>query len=98
MVWTNPATLSVAEMVDATYMNTTLRDNLLAVDQHTHSGAAGDGSAGLDGVDSVTLDDITTPAAPGADDTIVYAVAGKLKQRAGVAGSEEEFSVKGHSH
>jgi len=53
MAWTAPATWSTAQIVMASgsgSLNEQLRDNMLALDQHAHTGAAGDGSSTLTGV------------------------------------------------
>jgi len=53
MAWTAPATWSTDQIVMASgsgSLNEQLRDNLLALDQHAHTGAAGDGSSTLTGV------------------------------------------------
>lgn len=44
MAWTAPRTYVTGEIVTASILNTDVRDNLLAVDQHQHTGAAGDGA------------------------------------------------------
>lgn len=44
MAWTTPATWTVGEVPSASKMNAQVRDNLLALDQHEHSGSAGDGA------------------------------------------------------
>lgn len=74
------------------------RDNWLVAKLHKHGGSAGDGDDELAGVDSVNMDDISVPAAPGANKTIVYAVAGALHQRAGAAGADQQLSEEGHVH
>ena len=53
MAWTAPATWTTDQIVMASgsgSLNEQLRDNLLALDQHAHTGAAGDGSSTLTGV------------------------------------------------
>ncbi len=47
MAWTAPLTWSET-MVTASIMNEAIRDNLLALSTHTHTGAAGEGSSVLD--------------------------------------------------
>ena len=44
MAWTTPRTWVVSEVPTAALLNTHLRDNLLALDQHAHTGDAGDGA------------------------------------------------------
>ena len=53
MAWTAPSTWATDQIVMASgtgSLNEQLRDNMLALDQHAHTGAAGDGSATLVGV------------------------------------------------
>jgi len=53
MAWTAPATWSTDQIVMASgsgSLNEQVRDNFLALDQHAHSGAAGDGNSTLTGV------------------------------------------------
>lgn len=45
MAWTAPKLWVVGGMVTAADLNLHVRDNFTAGDKHTHSGAAGDGSA-----------------------------------------------------
>lgn len=60
---------------------------------HDHSGAAGQGSQTPTGLDRITFDDVTAPAAPGASLTRLYAVSGKLRARVGAAGADLEIVV-----
>ena len=57
MVWTSPSTYAVGEMVTHTNLNAQVRDNLLALDQHAHGGAAGAGDSNLSGLDTMDFDD-----------------------------------------
>ena len=57
MAWTAPKTWVPGEMATAALLNTHVRDNLLALDQHTHTGAAGNGDDVITGMDSITMDD-----------------------------------------
>ena len=88
MVWTTPRTWVTGEVVTAGNFNVHLRDNLNAVDQHTHTGAAGDGDDELTGVDIITLDQLAAPAAPGANLSRLYALTtGAIGLRVGTAGA-----------
>lgn len=98
MAWTAPRTWADGDIVTPEMLNTDIRDNLLTVSQHAHDGTAGDGADDLSGVDTITLDDIADPSAPGASKTVVWAESGKLKQRAGASGAVETFDVSGHNH
>ena len=99
MAWTTPRTWADGEIPTAALMNTHVRDNLNAVSTHTHSGAAGDGSAALSSVDTITLaDQGSTPSAPGSNKIILFSESGVLKQRVGASGSATVISVTGHGH
>jgi hypothetical protein len=65
MSWKEPKTWVDQETPTATDFNTEIRDNLNALSTHSHTGAAGDGSATLDSVDHIDLDEggaLSTPA------------------------------------
>lgn len=47
MAWSSPRTWAVSLMVTAAILNQEVRDNLNALSGHTHTGAAGDGSAAI---------------------------------------------------
>ena len=97
MTWTDPATASVAEMIDAIWMNTYVRDQFVEVDTHTHSGAAGDGAATLDGVDKIQFDHpFPETGAPAAGQTEFYCYIGPKQITNG--GSAESFSMTTHTH
>jgi hypothetical protein len=99
MAWTNPKTWADGEIPDEDVLNTHIRDNMNALSTHSHSGAAGDGSATLSGVDSITTDDAgSTPSAPGSNKVIIFSEGGVLKMRAGASGSALTFSTTDHSH
>ena len=99
MAWTTPRTWADGEIPTAALMNTHIKDNLNAVSTHTHSGAAGDGSAALSGVDTITLaDQGSTPSAPGSSKLVLFSESGILKQRVGAAGAATIISVTGHGH
>ena len=71
MAWTAPKTWATGDLVTAALLNTHLKDNLLVLSTHTHSGAAGDGNDELSGVDSVVMDSISTPSAPSSSNQII---------------------------
>ena len=66
MAWTAPKTWASGEVIVATgsgSLNEQIRDNLLALSTHTHSGSAGDGASTLNastsfsGIGTVTFSD-----------------------------------------
>jgi len=64
--WTAPRTWVANEVVTAALFNAHVRDNLLALDQHAHSGSAGDGSGDLGSIDTITWrDQSASPATTG---------------------------------
>ncbi len=97
--WTAPRTWVLNEVVTNSIMNTHLRDNQNAYSLHTHSGAAGDGNDELAGVDSISMDNIGDPSAPGASKTILYTATsdGRPKYRAGAGGSATELGDNTHA-
>ena len=98
MAWTAPRTWVDDEIVTASLLNTHIRDNELALDQHGHDGTSGDGSTTLGNLVKETLTDASAPAAPGAGLTAIYTVSGKPHYRAGAAGADNELSEVGHLH
>lgn len=98
MAWTNPATVTVAEMIDAAWMNTYVRDQLNVVNDHNHqAGATGEGSDNLQDVVTATFTDQSAPGLPGAGWTYVYAATGGGIHQKPNAG-DETLSVVGHAH
>ena len=66
MAWTAPRRWVTGEQVTAALLNTHVRDNLLALSIHTHTGAAGDGDDVLTGLDTLTFDDqVGSPSTAG---------------------------------
>ena len=98
MAWTAPRTWVAEEVVTAALLNTHLRDNLLALSTHAHSGSAGDGSQTLGNLVKDTFTDASAPSAPGSGLTMIYAVSSKMHQRAGVSGSDTAFVVASDLH
>lgn len=98
MAWTAPETVGAGQMIDAAFLNINLRDNVNALANHLHDGTGGGGSDALDGVDSITHDDNTDPAAPGADKLVVWTNSGKLRYRSGVSGAIIEIESDAHTH
>lgn len=72
-------------------------NKLTDLDQHGHTGADGDGSENIN-PDTVTLDDISEPSAPGANKVLVYSASETAKVRAGAAGSSIAISLATHTH
>jgi hypothetical protein len=88
MAWTAPKTWAVGETVTAAKLNTHIKSNLIALDQHTHDGSSGDGNDELTGLDHITFDDISAPSAPGSGKTRLYSVSGVLRRRSGASGAD----------
>tara|TARA_R110000751_G_scaffold31325_2_gene79883 strand:- start:53 stop:754 length:702 start_codon:yes stop_codon:yes gene_type:complete len=98
MAWSAPKTWVDQETPSAEDFNTQIRDNLNALSTHTHTGAAGDGSATLNSVDYIDLDEggsLSTPAsghtrfAANNDGTLRYFAQGS---------TEKTVSDTTHSH
>ena len=98
MAWTAPRTWVLGEVVTEIQFNAEIRDNFLAVDQHGHSGAAGDGGTSLGSLVKETFTDAAAPAAPGAGKTVVYAVSGRPRYRAGAAGADTQLADASDLH
>lgn len=91
MAWVTPRTWVDQEVVTVGIMNQ-VRDNFLALDQHGHSGSAGDGGTTLGDLTKETFTDAAAPDAPGAGKTVVYTVSGRPTYRAGGAGASVQLA------
>ena len=99
MAWTTPKTWADGDIPDADDLNTHIKDNLNVVSTHTHSVAAGDGSADLSGLDTQTFDNQgSTPAAPGSNKVKLFSESETLKIRAGASGAAVAIALTNHSH
>ena len=98
MAWTAPRTWVVGEVVTKALLDEQLRDNLLAIDQHSHSGSAGDGGTSLGNLVKETFTDASAPGAPGNGLTVFYTVSGRLKYRAGAAGADTTLADENDLH
>jgi hypothetical protein len=99
MAWTTPKTWADGDIPDADDLNTHIKDNLNVVSTHAHSGAAGDGSADLSGLDTETFDNQgSTPAAPGSNKVKLFSESETLKIRAGASGAATAISLTNHTH
>ena len=98
MAYTTPRTYQTGDLINAAMLNEQLKDNLNELSTHVHNDAAGEGSATLSGVDSITFDDVSgTPTAPSASDIIIYSESGVLKFRV-PAGTVFTLSTTNHTH
>jgi len=98
MAWgTSPRTWSDGDIVTEALMNAELKDKLDALEVHAHGGANGDGAQALAGVDTITLDDGSDPAAPGSSKVILYTKSGVIYYRAGASGAATALSSQGHA-
>jgi hypothetical protein len=99
MAWTTPKTWADGDIPDAADLNTHIKANLDALSTHAHSGAAGDGSAALAPISTVTFaNQGSTPAAPGSAKVAVFSESETMKVRAGASGSATVISLAGHVH
>lgn len=98
MAWTTPKTWVDQETVSADDFNTQIRDNLDSVSGHTHTGVAGDGSATLDSLDYIDLDQQGALSAPATGHTRFAAnTDGTLRYYAN-GGSEKTVADTTHTH
>ena len=99
MAWVNPKTWADGDIPDADDLNTHIKGNLDALSTHAHSGAAGDGSAALAPIATVTFaNQGSTPAAPGSAKVAVFSESETMKIRAGASGAATVISLAGHVH
>ena len=99
MAWTTPKTWADGDIPDAADLNTHIKANLDALSTHAHSGAAGDGSAALAPVSTITFaNQGSTPAAPGSAKVAVFSEAETMTVRAGASGAATVTSLAGHVH
>ena len=98
MVWAAPRTWIDQEVVTVGNFNAHIRDNFLALDQHGHSGAAGDGGRSLGNLVLATFTDAAAPAAPGAGLTVLYSVSGRPFYRAGGSGASTQLADANDLH
>lgn len=98
MGWKEPKTWVDQETPSADDFNTEIRDNLNALSTHSHTGAAGDGSATLGSVDHIDLDEGGALSEPAASHTRFAAnTNGSLRYRAN-GSTEKTVSDTTHSH
>ncbi len=93
----NPRTWADQETPTALQFNVEFRDRFDFLSVHSHTGADGDGSAAIN-PDTVTLDDISTPSAPGANKVVVFSESETARVRAGASGSAVDISLATHTH
>ena len=98
MAWSAPKTWVDQETPSADDFNTEIRDNLDALSTHSHTGAAGDGSATLGSVDYIDLDEGGALSEPASNHTRFAAnTDGTLRYRAN-GGTEKTISDTTHTH
>ena len=98
MAWSAPKTWVDQETPSADDFNTEIRDNLDALSTHSHTGAAGDGSATLGSVDYIDLDEGGALSEPASNHTRFAAnTNGTLRYRAN-GGTEKTVSDTTHTH
>ena len=101
MTYNSVPTTTVGEMLEPTWWDDNIVDNMAPLaDDHDH-GSANHGSKTLGasgGLEYMRLTDGSDPAAPGAGKTVIYSKAGNLFQRAGASGSPEQIEITGHTH
>ena len=99
MAWTTPKTWADGDIPDADDLNTHIKGNLDALSTHAHTGAAGDGSAALAPITTVTfVNQGSTPAAPGSSKVNIFSESETLKVREGASGAAVAISLANHTH
>jgi len=99
MAWSLTPRSVVGDMVDASWLNTYVRDNLNTLSTHAHGGAAGDGSAILTSLDQADLDQTGSGLGEPATDHVRFASNsdGTLRFRTN-GGHEIIVAETGHTH
>ena len=99
MAWTTPKTWADGDIPDADDLNTHIKANLDVLSTHAHSGAAGDGSAALAPIATVTFaNQGSTPAAPGSAKVNIFSESETLKVREGASGAAVAIALANHTH
>ncbi len=98
MSWTTPRTYVDMEIPTAAILNADIRDNLLAADQHAHTGVSGDGSATLDSLDYIDFDHQSGLAAPAAGHARFWMASDGTVRFRNTGGSEKTASDTTHAH
>ena len=99
MAWTTPKTWADGDIPDADDLNTHIKANLDVLSTHAHSGAAGDGSAALAPITTITfVNQGSTPAAPGSSKVNIFSESETLKVREGASGAAVAISLANHTH
>ena len=97
MAWTTITVFIVGSMVTQSTLNTMLRDNMIGLGTHSHSGGSGSGTAAVGNILHTTYIDAAAPAAPGGTLTYLASSATALIIRSG-AGAARVFSNSTHTH
>ena len=84
-------------MVTSSTLNTMLRDNMIALGVHSHSGGSGSGTAVVGNIVYANFIDAAAPAAPGGTLTYLATSATALIIRSG-AGAVRVISNSTHAH
>lgn len=98
MSWTTPRTYTDGELLTAAILNADIRDNLLATDQHAHTGAAGDGEQFLSSLDYADLDYSGALGDPAAGHLRFGANSGGTLRYRATGDTEKTVSAVGHTH
>jgi hypothetical protein len=98
MAWTAPPKTTTGELIDAAWMNAYVRDNLLALDTHGHSGATGDGAATLDSLDEIQWEHKSGLGAGEAGHAAMWMASDGTVRVHNAGGSELTISDTSHTH
>jgi hypothetical protein len=98
MAWTAPPKTETGDMIDAAWLNTYVRDNLLALDTHGHNGASGDGAGTLDSLDEIQWDHQSGLGAGAAGHAAMWMASDGTVKVHNAGGSELTISNTAHTH
>ena len=96
MAWTAPRTFQTGDLIDDDMLNAQLKGNLDLLGSHAHSGAAGNGTSNLAGLDSATLASDSAPSTPSSGTIILWVDSETLKVK-NSSGTVLTISLEGHS-
>ena len=101
MAYNTPPTKTLSDSAPASDWNTYVRDDMTHFADVADHGSADHGALTLGGTGGLTyarFTDAAAPAAPGPGKTQIFAVSGKMNQRAGAAGGIEILEITTHTH
>ena len=101
MAWVTPSTFKTGDLIDSASstlgLDAQLKGNLDALSSHTHTGVAGNGEDDITALNTITVDDVSSPSTPSSSTIILYSESGVLKYK-NSSGTANTLSLDGHTH